>query len=203
VALVSRGNDLLPAGHPLRERARPLLQECQRYMALDARLPAILRGAEKPADAAEQLGFAQLCFLKHLYAAAARFYDGAFTAEPKLAEDASSGARYNAACVAALTGCARGKDADRLDGRQRGRWRRQALDWLRRDLTWWGERLASGNAQAGALVRQRLRQWQVDPDLAGVRAGDSLAGLPDGERRQWQRLWSDVDSLLRRVQAPE
>ena len=65
------------------------------------------------------------------------------------------------------------------------------------------ERLDPAGAEASAQVRDRLRLWQGDPDLAGVRAKDALAGLPDEERQRWERLWSDVDALLRRVSAPE
>ncbi len=100
LAFVKKGNDLLPARIPLRERARRLLQGCQRYMTLDKRLPLILRGAEKPANAAEQIEFAQLCVFKKLCAAAARFYGDAFTAEPKLAEAVPAATRYYADCAA-------------------------------------------------------------------------------------------------------
>jgi tetratricopeptide (TPR) repeat protein len=203
LVFATRGNDLLPAGDPLCERARPLILQCQRQVALDARLPAILRGAEKPANAAEQIDFAKLCALKKLHAAAARFYGGAFTAEPKFADDVWGGARYNAACAAALAGCGQGKDADKLDETERARLRRQALDWLREDLTWWARKLENGTAQASASIRQWLQHWQSDPDLAGVRSRDALARLPAKERQQWERLWSDVEALLRRVSRPE
>jgi tetratricopeptide (TPR) repeat protein len=202
-AFLNKGNDLVPPTDPLRERVRPLLQRYQRYTVLDARLPAILRGMEKPANAAERIEFAQLCLLKKLYAAAAHFYRDAFTAEPKLAEAVPAGARYSAACAAALAGCAQGKEVDQLDDAQRARWRRQALDWLRQDLAWWSKRLGNGNAQFNAQVRQWLRHWQADPDLAWVRARNGIARLPDEEREQWERLWSDVAALLRRVSGPE
>src|SRR5262249_55456716 len=153
---LKKGHDLLPAQDPLREQARSLLHRCQRFMTLDARLPRILKGAEKPANAAEQLEFAELCRLKKLDAAAARFYAAAFAAEPKLAQDAPNGVRYNAACVAAQAGCARGRDADTLDEKERARWRRQARDWLRQDLAWWGKALDDGDARTRADVR-----WQM------------------------------------------
>jgi Flp pilus assembly protein TadD len=203
LAFAQKGYALLPARDPLRAEARPLLQQCERYKTLDARLPSILRGAAKPANPAEQIELAQLCVLKKLYAAAAHFYNDAFTEDPKRGEDVPAGHRYNAACVAALAGCAQGQDADRSDDRERTRWRRQALDWLRQDLTWWGKALDDGNAQTSAQVRQQLRLWQGDPDLAGVRARDALARLPDEEREGWQRLWSDVEALLRRLGVPE
>jgi serine/threonine-protein kinase len=203
LAFATQGNDLLSAGDPLRERARPLLRQCQRLAALDARLPSILRGAEKPANAAEQIGFAELCVLTKLYAAAAHFYGGAFAAEPKLADDARGGARYSAACAAALAGCGQGKDADKLDDKERAHLRRQALEWLREDLTWWRKELGNGTAQASVSTREWLQHWQSDADLTGVRAGDRLARLPNEEREQWERLWSEVDALLRRLRGPE
>jgi hypothetical protein len=32
-------------------------------------------------------------------------------------------------------GCGQGQDADKLDNQERARWRRQALEWLRQDIT--------------------------------------------------------------------
>jgi hypothetical protein len=48
-----------------------------------------------------------------------------------------------------------------------------------------------------------MRHWRIEGDLAGVRDKDALARLADEERVQWERLWSDVDALLRRVSQPE
>jgi serine/threonine-protein kinase len=90
-----------------------------------------------------------------------------------------------------------------LDDQERALWRRQALEWLRQDLTGWDQALKSGNAASNAQVRQKLRHWQIDGDLAGVRDKDALARLPEEERQQWESLWSDVDAVLRRVGEPE
>ena len=46
-----------------------------------------------------------------LNCAAARFYEEAFAAQPKLADDLGAAHRYNAACAAALAGCGQSKDA--------------------------------------------------------------------------------------------
>ena len=81
--------------------------------------------------------------------------------------------------------------------------RRQALDWLRQDLSWCGERIDDGNAQTNAWIRQRLQLWWRDPALEGVRADDALARLPDEERERWERLWSDVAALLGRGSVPK
>jgi hypothetical protein len=48
-----------------------------------------------------------------------------------------------------------------------------------------------------------MRDCQADGHLAGVRARDTFARLPDEEHLQWERLWSDVDVMLRRVSEPE
>ncbi len=110
-----------------------------------------------------------------------------------------SGARYNAACYAALAGCGHGKDADRLDEKERAGWRRQALDWLRADLSWWGKALDNSKAKISVRVDQTLRHWQTDAQLSGVRDKESLNKLPADERTAWQRLWQEVAALRERA----
>jgi eukaryotic-like serine/threonine-protein kinase len=133
---------------------------------------------------------------ERLYARAARLYTEGFAAEPELANDLRAGHRYNAACAAALAGCAQGQDAAKLDDAERARLRRQALDWLRADLTAWGRFLEKAPEKAGDTVERTLRHWhQDDPDLAGVR-GDALAKLPEAERASWRQLWRDVEQTL-------
>jgi Tfp pilus assembly protein PilF len=81
-ASLKKAGELLPPNHPRREQARQLEPRCRRYAALDARLPAILRGAEKPAGAAEQIELAEVCYIQRAYTAAARFSRDAFEADP-------------------------------------------------------------------------------------------------------------------------
>src|SRR5262249_41429871 len=64
---------LLPPKDARRESARQLRSRCQRLALLDGKLPAFLEGTEKPASAAERLELRELCHIKKLYAAAARF----------------------------------------------------------------------------------------------------------------------------------
>jgi serine/threonine-protein kinase len=196
-----KARDLMPAEDPERKEMQRLSDQCQRYVILDAKLPSVLRGAEKPANAAEQIEFAELCVIKRLHAAAAQFYADAFRADPKLADDMSSGRRYNAACAAALAGCGRGKDADKLDNGGRARWRRQACEWLRSDLARWSELLVGGTADSRTVVASQLRRWQSDDDLAGLRDPRLLGALPAGERQHCFALWEDVAAVLDRAQA--
>jgi tetratricopeptide (TPR) repeat protein len=198
-AALKKASDLLPKETRSRELAQQLQQQCQRFVILDARLPAISRGAEKPADANEQIEYALLCVLKKLPATAARLYAGAFAMEPQLAEEPSTRYRYTAACSAALAGCGRGADAGEVGDAERAGWRAQARQWLRADLDAWARKLQSGRARDRTQVRQMLTWWRKDPDLAGLRDPEALENLPSAERQECRTLWSDVDALLERA----
>ena len=167
----------------------------------DAVLPTILRGEAAPSDAVQQSRFADFCLqYRRLDAAASRFYADAFASESGLANDLSSGARYNAACAAALAGCGQGKDAANTDAKERGRWRQQALDWLRADLALWTKVGNGTDRQGRAVTAQVLQHWKKDPDLAGVRDADAVAKLPADEQDAWRQLWADVDAVLKKAQ---
>jgi tetratricopeptide (TPR) repeat protein/tRNA A-37 threonylcarbamoyl transferase component Bud32 len=194
--------ELLPPQHPLRPPVSSQLHRCQTAQALDAKLPGILRGDARPADAAEGLALAQLCEqYKQLHVAAARFYAEAFAAEPKLAADLRAQHRYNAACSAALAAAAKGNDAASLAEPDRAQLRRQALDWLRADMKAYHALLAK-NKDAAAAVQQILTHWRDDPELASVRDPAALGKLPDAERDACKKLWADVAALLDKIKAP-
>jgi tetratricopeptide (TPR) repeat protein len=190
---------LLPSRHPLRPTVLQQLQQCERMLALESRLPAVLAGKDRPAGAAERLQFADLCGATKRHAAAVSLYADAFAADPKLAHDLQAGHRYNAACAATLAAAGRGTDAGKLDDKERARLRQQALDWLRADLARWDKRAEGGTPQARAAVQQTLYHWQQDADLAGVRDKPALAALPAAERADWEKLWTDVADLLHRL----
>jgi tetratricopeptide (TPR) repeat protein len=136
------------------------------------------------------------------WAAAARLWAEAFAALPGLEDDLRSPWRYDAACDAALAGCAQGKDAGGLADAERARLRRQALTWLRADLAVWRQRLEKGGDKARPAVLQMMEHWQKDPDFAGVRGPESLARLPEAERPPWQKLWGEVAALQKRAARP-
>jgi tetratricopeptide (TPR) repeat protein len=182
--------------HPSEAWAR----EVEQWIVLEEKLPAVLSGAAKAADAGESLVLAQMCQdHKKLFAAAARFFTEAFAAEPKLAKDLDSH-RYNAACAAALAGCGLGNDADKLDDAGRFRLRQQALDWLTAEFAAWNK--VADKPAAHPKVRQIMQHWQKDTDFADVRGADALAKLPAAERVAWQKMWADVAELLKRCEKP-
>jgi hypothetical protein len=151
-------------------------------------------GQARPADAAEALALARLCRTTRKHSAAVRLYAAAFAADGRLAEDTTAGHRYQAACAAALA--AAGRDADKLDPKERESLRRQARDWLRADLAQRARVLEGGRPADGAAVQQQMEHWRRDADLSGVRDADFLDRLGTEDRKEWQQLWADVTALL-------
>jgi hypothetical protein len=46
-----------------------------------------------------------------------------------------------------------------------------------------------------------MRHWLKDDDFAGVRGAKSLARLPKADRKEWQKLWEEVETLRQRAAA--
>ena len=61
----------------------------------------------------------------------------------------------------------------------------------------------SAQTLANATISQTLAQWKQDSDLAGIRDDKELAKLPETERKEWQRLWAEVQALLDRAAGEE
>jgi serine/threonine-protein kinase len=200
-AATRRCLDLLPANNPVRTKVAQQLRHCEHMLALEARLPAVLQGKDRPA-APECLQLADICRLKRRYAAAARLAEKAFGDKPQLADDVQAGHRYNAACAAALAGCGRGEDGDKLSAEERARWRKQARAWLRADLAVWAGKLDAGVAADRARAKSMLTHWRADPDLAGLREPSALGGMTAEERKQCVALWKEVNARLHRSQQP-
>jgi tetratricopeptide (TPR) repeat protein len=163
-------------------------------------LPAFLDGKYQPQDNDERLALLGVCQFKNRTRSSARLYIDAFAADPSLAEDFGARHRHNAARVAALAGCGRGEDADKLNEEERTRWRKQARDWLRADLALWAKMLDSGSAMAPDLAKKMLPLWQTEPDLAGIRDPSAMDKMPADEREECLTLWQEVGSLLKRAQ---
>jgi hypothetical protein len=192
--------ELLPPNDRRRQGVTEQLRRCERLLALDTKLPALLKGEAKPADAAERIDLAQLCQEhKALYVASARFYTEAFALEPKLTADLDQHHRYNAACAAALAAAGQGKDADKLDAKEKTCLRRQALDWLRADLAAYTKLVQGNDDKQKQVTEGSLAYWQQDPDLVSVRGKDALDRLAEQERSEWRKLWADWDAVLQNV----
>ncbi len=185
-----RALPLLPAGDATRTEIEGYLRRAE----LEGRLPALLRGDDRPANPGEGLAFAERCRARRHYAAAARLSADAFAAEPQFAGDLRRFYRYNAACSAALAGCGKGEGVPPAS-EERARWRRQALAWLRADLAAQSGQLA-GQPEEKAEALKQLRHWLADQDFVGVRDAAGLAQLPEAERKEWEAFWAEVKALL-------
>jgi serine/threonine-protein kinase len=184
-------------------------------------LPAFLRGEYQPLDNDERLGLAGICQFQGRYHAAAQLSADAFATDPALAENLSTECRcrvalgdaqpfgrveelttecrYPAARCAALAGRGLGLEGAKLSEAERGRWRKQARDWLRADLEVWAKILDSRSRTGRLRVRQMLIQWQADPDLAGLRKRSALDKLSADERKECLALWKEVALVLNRA----
>jgi serine/threonine-protein kinase len=162
-------------------------------------LPAFLGGSYQPRDNDERLALLGVCQFRGLYGAAARLYADAFAADPALA-DATPESRFHAARCAAVAGCGRGEDGKDLSEAERLRWRTQAHEWLRADLTALLGWLDGDPAARRVAVRQALTRWRGEPDLASVREPDALDRLGADERKDFLALWADVSAAVARTE---
>jgi tetratricopeptide (TPR) repeat protein len=199
-AAAKRSLELLPKDDPGVFAATQELKRRDEMVALDDSFPSVLNGQPRPADAAACIRFAQFCRIKEHYAAAAKFADDAFARHPSWMTEPYAGQRYFSACVAALAGCGRGKDAGALADTGRQRLRGQARQWLRADLAAYRKALAGNSAKDRDLVRVSLRNWQTDPDLAGLRDPAELNDLPADEQKDTLALWAEVKVVLNRCE---
>jgi tetratricopeptide (TPR) repeat protein len=203
LAAYQRGHELGTKQPGWRHPSAAWVYRAEQLAVLEASLPAYLRNERKPRDSEERLALILVCRAKRFHHAAARLYADAFAAEPKLADDLKGGHRYNAACTAALAAAGHGADAAKLEDAAKAILRRQALDWLKADLTTCGKLLSSGPPQVRPSLVQTLRHWQQDSDLAGLRDTAALKELPAEERAACERLWVDVAALLKKAETPD
>jgi eukaryotic-like serine/threonine-protein kinase len=128
----------------------------ERQAAIASRLPAVLRGEDQPKNASEQLEFGSLCLNLKRFSASARLFAEAFQADSKLAEDMKAQSRCTAACAAAQAGCGQGKEEPPVDEVAKGRWRKQAINWLKADLAFWSRQVEAGPQQVRGAVALTL-----------------------------------------------
>jgi tetratricopeptide (TPR) repeat protein len=199
LAAYQRGHELGSKRPGWRYPSAAWVRQAEVLAALEAKLPALLKGQYQPKDPAERQGLAGVCQAKQLHRAATGLYADAFAADPKLADGVHPGNRYDAAGAAAQAGSGQGNDASG-DHTERARLRGRALAWLKDHLAFTSRHLAAGTAAARADVRRWLLVWQTDPALAGVRDRAALDKLPAEERAAWAKLWADVAALLKKAQ---
>ncbi len=170
-----------------------------RMVALAPRLPAVLRGEDRPAGAAERIDFANLCYRSRRFVVAARLYAEALAEAPTLADDRKTLHAQQAAVYATLAGCVEGRDVPAPTADERAALRRLALGLLRSELGAWARTMGRDPNEANNVLAV-MRGWKNKYALAFVRTPTALAVLPETERKDWQALWADVDALLKRAE---
>jgi tetratricopeptide (TPR) repeat protein len=199
-AAIGRCLELVPPKEArIRENLERLRERCRHLLALEGRLADIVRGTDRPA-AGECLDAAELCFIKHHYATAARLYAEALVATPRLTEDLRTGHRFNAARAATLAGGGQDDDTAGLGETEREALRKQARDWLRLELAAWAKKVDTGTEGDRIQARKTLAPWRDDPALAGLRDADALEKLLPAERQECRVLWQEVADLLGRAE---
>jgi len=163
--------------------------------ALEAKLPALVSGEVEPADVAERLECAEMCWRKGLLHAEVLLLTAAFAADPRLADDLAAGHRYDAACSAARASAGQGDDTAPLDEADRAELLLQAIAWLRADLALHAKRWGTGKPEDRAATTAALRKWLADAELACIREPEALDLLPDEERAALEELWLDVKEM--------
>ncbi len=165
-----------------------------RFAAIDARLESIINRTQTPRDATERIELANRAHVRAFYALAARLFAEALASDPNLAADRRAQHAYNAACAAARAGTGKSNDDPQPDDAEKSQLRRQALVWLKAELTAWKPLSKTADPGNNEMAAKALAYWKQDPDLAAIRDEPLLSKLPDPERKEWQALWSEVES---------
>jgi serine/threonine protein kinase/WD40 repeat protein len=100
-----------------------------------------------------------------------------------------------------LAGTEKDKDEPHLGDAAKAKLRRQALIWLKAELTSSAKLIDFGSPQARQGISQTLEYWKQDSKLAEFRDTATLAKLPADEHMAWKSLWADIDSLSERAAA--
>lgn len=165
------------------------LDECQRLLDLDARLPSVLRGEGKPENPGDLRELGWLCASRHRwYASAVDLYAEAFERDAKLTDRLDWGYRVEAARAAAMAADGQGEGAP-TEAAAKVALRRKALDWLRAEANAWNI-VAKRSPEAEAEARKAFESWLRMPDFASVREPDRLTQLSAEEQTTWTEFWN-------------
>jgi tetratricopeptide (TPR) repeat protein len=168
--------------------------------ALDERLAAIIAGKPRPTDQAELLKLAQRAHEKALHATATGFWAEALATDPKLGDDRKAQHRYYAASDAARAAGGKGRDDPKPDDDARAKLRAQALGWLKAELSAWKRHSMTAEPGNKDTVARAMTHWKANVDFASIHDEAELAKLPEAERKEWQSLWAEVESRLKRLE---
>jgi hypothetical protein len=67
------------------------------------------------------------------------------------------------------------------------------------DLKAYQQLLEKAADKVAPLIAQRMQHWLQDSDFVDVREAEALSRLPESERKEWHKLWEDVEALRQRA----
>jgi formylglycine-generating enzyme required for sulfatase activity/WD40 repeat protein/tetratricopeptide (TPR) repeat protein/tRNA A-37 threonylcarbamoyl transferase component Bud32 len=185
---------------PISAEARAMLQPGKNVLAVHCHNwggpQQIDVGIVSLQNSAARVALTQVASDRKQYAFAAQLWADALARDPNLGDDRRTQHRFNAARTAALAAAGLGTGEPALDNAAKVKLRRQALDWLRAELTAWGNPNGTDPAQRRTGAVQALDRWRKVSDLAGIREPGALTQLPVNEQKPFTQLWADVAGLL-------
>ena len=180
-------------------RSAEWIQECERLLSLDQKLPAVLKEEIQPATPQDWLDYIQVCQLKKAYASQAKLWQRAFMAYSP-PRNPSAGYRFRAACAAAMAADGQGQDAGNLTADQKADLRKQVFQWLQTDVKEWTKRVEKGRPTFILASFKELSHLQTTTDLDGLREEKNLVSFSQAERQEWKKLWAEVERLRKQAQ---
>lgn len=121
---------------------------------------------------------------------AARQYQAAFAADPRLLTAPGSHSRFYAACAALATEQSLPSFPGELSSEERTRLHALALDWLSSEQDALFTRRNQGDGPQRVVVAQEFRLWLEDPAI--ISACNGQLTKPAADQEHWQKLWSDL-----------
>ncbi len=197
LARLKRGHELGSRLPNWRFDSSGSVKECERLIELEKHLTALRKGSWTPRNREERLEMARVCQCKSMNALAAKLYAEALEGAPAPREKD----RQSAVWSAVLAGTGQGVDGAELDDQGRIRQRKQALEWLAKELEVLANAVRGPGKKPNYTAARQLRLWQQDLRLEGVRARSALDSLPATERSAWQQFWTKVESVRKETEA--
>jgi hypothetical protein len=141
----------------------------------------------------DRFALAQMASDQKRFAVAAGLWAEALEGDSTLGDNLLMQPRYQAARAAVLAAEGKGRDEPPLDEAAKARFRHQALEWLRSELTACTALLVSRSGPVRPKTVRNPKDWRQDSDLAGIREPVALERMPADERNAFARFWADVD----------
>ncbi len=189
-AFIVREGKVAWIGHPM-----AMDEAIEKSSAREFDIEVAARPYRETKERKKRLALSQVAYDRKQFSLATRILAEALASDPMLGENRQTQLRYKAARAAALAAAGGAVDEQPLDDAAKAKLRRQALDWLKSELTAWSKLFDSGPPQNRVYLVAELSDWQHDTALAGIRDAAALAKLPPEEQKEWQALWARVPEL--------